>query len=263
MIGREAKRGGIGEGLREFLRRNGLQLSFTLIMLAGFGLWVLIANPFDVGTLTDEDKAMLAVQSQWPVRFSEDFSDPDDEPAGMTFEDAEETEVLYMERWAEDGRWNWAADFFGTADCCRDSAIWFFPEEDITDFWLSVDLTRVYGDEGAQYGVVYHYQDRDNFYEAGINDIGSGGIEVYGDGEWDALLTPALSSAESIMHPGEANTFQISVQDGKAIIFLNGVYYGQTTDNRVPSGRVGIVLPKPYYGDHVELGIDNIALRMP
>jgi hypothetical protein len=238
-----------------------LELLVVLVLAGVFLIWMAVERPFDVPPLTDSDQADLSAQQQWPLLVSETFDTPQGGSEVVWQTGVENTAYHQVTREIRDGQWIWSGDFSTEEDCCRGFSVWYFPQPDLDDFWLQVDFARLNGHQGASYGLVYHFQDLDNFYIATINDIGNGGINVFGQGEWEALLTPR--SIKSIMRMGGPNTIQISVQAGHAIFFINGNYFGQIADNRVSTGKLGLIMPKPYDGGQIQLAIDNIQLRAP
>ncbi len=219
----------------------------------------MIVRPFK-----EEDRAALQRQLQWPIYIEESFDNDQihDSDAnvdwGLGYEYADDYD-FYRE--LVDDQYSWWLDFY-TTECCVD-AKWMITRQPVEDFVLTTDFQKHDGGDGPTYGVVFHYQDEDNFYTLDYNDIGNLTVEYVYQGEWGVIFTNN-SRVKSAIQPFEVNRLVLSVEDGQGLILINDQYIGQFNDMRIPQGYIGYIVGAPYNrADTVIVGMDNITLRLP
>ncbi len=235
-----------------------------LALLLGVAFWLFaIKRPFHMIPMSEADQAAVERQEGWTAAVEETFT------GGTIHSDVdwphgpETGDFFRAERTFVDECYLWHIDFFAIpAECCRSFTLAFLPDLTVDDFLLTVDFTKHSGDDGIQYGVVYHYVDLDNFYIFDMNDIGNMGTAVWHQGEWKAIFTPSFR--HSPIRAYSTNRLTLSVESGHALVFINDEYVGQYDDNRVPSGKLGFVVSPPYEDvGTIDISIDNVVLRTP
>lgn len=242
----------------------GNALVILVVLIVAGDLLSLILPRMLVRPFTEEDRAALQRQLEWPVYIEESFDneqihDSDsDADWGLGYEYHDDYD-FYRE--LVEGKYSWWVDFY-TTECCVD-AKWMITRQPVEDFVLSTDFQKYEGGEGPTYGVVFHYQDEDNYYTLDYNDIGNLSVEIVYQGEWAVIFT-THSQVKRAIQPFEANRLVLSVENGQGLILINDQYIGQFHDTRIPQGHLGFIVGSPYNRTGtVVIDIDNITLRIP
>nr|HMN31396.1 hypothetical protein [Caldilineaceae bacterium] len=130
--------------------------------------------------------------------------------------------------------------------------------QQLPDFLAEVAVTHASGPLDAEYGLLFHYQDSDNFYLYAVNGMGSYSLWKKVDGEWLSLIDWTETDA---LNPDEAATNHLAllVQAAQITLLINDTVIAQATDEASFSGTVGLVagaFDKP----EVEVAFDNFDL---
>ncbi|HEM62557.1 MAG TPA: hypothetical protein ENO24_09715 [Chloroflexi bacterium] len=106
------------------------------------------------------------------------------------------------------------------------------------DFALEIEAEQVSGEDDNEYGLVYGYQDDDNYYEVAISGDGYVGFFVKYRGRWETISPFRRSNA--INRGASLNLLRLEVQRGLVSFYVNGQLALQDFDTRLAEGLVGV-----------------------
>lgn len=106
------------------------------------------------------------------------------------------------------------------------------------DFYLSVS-GRLFSDTGGQYGVMFRYQDPDNYYYFRISHEGRYRIGKRQNGEWIDLVKWTFSDA--INKAQSENTLWLICEGDSIVAFVNQQEVASLTDDTFARGYVGLM----------------------
>jgi hypothetical protein len=128
----------------------------------------------------------------------------------------------------------------------------------VTDFYLAVDAHQLAAAPDAVIGVIFRWQDTDNFYVLQLDEDGYFSLYRAAAEGWVTLIpwqaTPAL-------RPGEANRVEISMVGPDLLVYVNETQLLELTDAVLESGRVGVYISMFNEGDSGIFEFDNLELR--
>jgi hypothetical protein len=128
----------------------------------------------------------------------------------------------------------------------------------ITDFLVEVDVAHVSGPLNAEYGLLFHYQDGDNFYLYAISGIGTYSLWRKADGEWTTLID--WTESDLIDSEEDAtNRLGLLVEDAQITLLINDQLLAQVEDEAPFSGTVGLIAGS-FDEPNVTVAFDNFAL---
>ncbi|MFV9505860.1 MAG: zinc-ribbon domain-containing protein [Oscillochloridaceae bacterium umkhey_bin13] len=106
------------------------------------------------------------------------------------------------------------------------------------DLIAEVEIFTDPADDIAAAGLIFHYQDADNFYLFSVAGDGTYALEVLEDDQWVTLIdwTPSEVISET------RNTMRVATQGDQITLFINGVEVDGINDGAFTSGQVGIAL---------------------
>ncbi len=105
------------------------------------------------------------------------------------------------------------------------------------NFVLQVDAQQVSGDNDNEYGLVYGYQDDDNFYEVAISGDGYVGFFAKQRGRWETIS--AFRESEAINQGNAVNLLRLEVKAGALQLYVNGELALRGFDTRLSEGLIG------------------------
>lgn len=105
-------------------------------------------------------------------------------------------------------------------------------------------------------GLVFNYQDSDNFYLFSISNDGYYLLELLEDGEWITLIDPTLSDDVDATR----NTLRVVTRGNRIALYANGVLLEETTDSTFTSGDVGLAV-STFPDSTGTVRFDNLVIR--
>jgi len=194
---------------------------------------------------------VIVQTGQWPVILSDSFEDNHNNWRVSK----EETEWATTSQVIENGVYHWemkakrAMDIWSTINVASDEV-----------FSLSVrtkvDPNMIYG----SYGLVFHYQDKDNFYIFKLDGEGRYIVQVQVNGKWKDIL--AWRQASAIKTDGE-NTLTVVAQGDQYAFYINEQFVGQAKDTAFTGGQTGLILYVNDSGEAVSVDFDDFVMRVP
>jgi len=130
----------------------------------------------------------------------------------------------------------------------------------VSDFFMDVDVRQLECPADAEIGLLFRFQDEDNFYYLGINSLRELWVEVRQDGVWSELLDGKRVDA---FQPCAWNRISILAEGNDFQVFVNAEFAAQFSDDRIPSGglALGGWLARPE--ETAVFEFDTIELRTP
>jgi serine/threonine protein kinase len=114
-----------------------------------------------------------------------------------------------------------------------------------TDATFSIEAAlQPESDAASGYGIVFRYQDEDNYYVFAVDGLGRYSIWIRSEGVWRELREEEeeWTSNERIVPLGEANKLTVDVIGNRFLGYINSVLIVDVTDDTLSSGRAGIYL---------------------
>jgi hypothetical protein len=103
---------------------------------------------------------------------------------------------------------------------------------------VTITSTVAYPPDTAEVaaGVIFHYQDRDNFYLFSVGNDQYYMLEIKRDGEWEVLLGWNLSDVLDT----QRNRIRVETQGRQIALYVNDVLLEQLDDAAFTQGNVGV-----------------------
>ena len=133
---------------------------------------------------------------------------------------------------------------------------WQMPS--VSDFYLEVEGRMIEGADSGYYGVVFRYQDSDNFYAFQINNEKKFQLEIIYGNEWITLIHPTMTSA---IKPGEPNKISVIGEGTYFYFFINDQFVRNYEDEKLARGEAGVIIGLYDPGDEAIFEFDNFELR--
>lgn len=129
--------------------------------------------------------------------------------------------------------------------------------QSLDDFDLEVDATQVSGPDNNEYGVMFRYQNPDNFYAFLVTGAGSFGVTAKINGEYYSVLNFTLTPS---VQPGTSTNRLRLVADGPQItVYANGELLAIVPDNTFRRGDIFLAAGAFEQGD-VHVAFDNLKV---
>jgi hypothetical protein len=145
-----------------------------------------------------------------------------------------------------DGHYLFANQRTGTAVTRIFAPDYFYSEGVIT---LEARLDEN-SEPASAYGIVFRYQDEDNYNVFAVDGAGRYSIWVRQAGEWQELRAASTSwtAADAIMPRGNINTLMLSIAGDELTGYVNDTMVTRVTDSTFHDGNVGLYLATPRSG---------------
>jgi hypothetical protein len=197
-------------------------------------------------------QAALSTAKSWPVVLSDTF----DRDLDVWSIGEDEDPSLGSVSWAiEGGQYLWHAQ------AVTGFVWWVIPEgEAVTDFYLSVDASQVSDPDVGEYGVIFRRDDDEQYYLFEISDLGYYALFLYSLNGWETLIDWTDHAA---ITAGEFNQLAVHATGPLFDLYINGIYVAGYVDERLPSGRVGLLIGLSNAGEEMSWLFDNFELQAP
>ncbi|GAB4430779.1 MAG: hypothetical protein OHK0015_16350 [Chloroflexi bacterium OHK40] len=119
-----------------------------------------------------------------------------------------------------------------------ETIVWARVEGSYTDIAIEVDAETPPGAEIAAAGVIFHYQDADNFYLFSVSNDRFYTLEILLDNEWTTLV----DWTESDLINEDRNRLRIETRGDQIALFVNGELLETTVDGTFTEGEVGLAV---------------------
>jgi hypothetical protein len=138
--------------------------------------------------------------------------------------------------------------------------LYAFPKiSSVGDFYLTVLGRRISGPQGAAYGVMLR-NDGINYYFLEIRDDQVFRFSRWYQHEWMTLINWTRAAA---IQPSQANRLTVKAEGSHFTFFINDQQVGESDDNQLSGGRVGLETELFNGGDSAVFEFDNFELRAP
>lgn len=193
------------------------------------------------------------------------------DPSGAEFVDSQ----LLFEDDFSDSNSGWDVNIFdnGSTDYERGGyrifvnaenwSAWANPSRNFTDVSISVQASKIGGDDDNEFGIICRHANVDNFYLATISSDGFYGFLTRKDGEALTLLNMENMQQSNVINQGSAlNIIRLDCIGQTLSLYVNGQLVGETTDDSISDGDVGL-----YAGTFsvpgTDILFDNFVVRAP
>jgi hypothetical protein len=138
---------------------------------------------------------------------------------------------------------------------------WGLANRDVADFEIEVEARREDGGESNSYGILFRFQDRDNFYRFDISGDGYFLLSRFNDGQWQTLVdwTAAPSINTDI---GVNNILKVSAFGPDITVWSNGQPLASVTDDSLTHGNFGF-FASTFGEPYIWVSYDNLKLWVP
>ncbi|MGC8879872.1 MAG: FHA domain-containing protein [Anaerolineae bacterium] len=137
---------------------------------------------------------------------------------------------------------------------------WGLANRDVANFRLEVEATQESGPNNNGYGLLFRFQDPENYYRFDVSGEGYFLLSKFFRGEWTTLIpwTPS-----PILNVGQAtNRLMVEALGTRIRVFANGVELGQVMDGSLSHGNFG-VFANTFSEPNLVVSFDNIKLWVP
>ncbi|HJS28438.1 MAG TPA: hypothetical protein VJ768_02370 [Anaerolineales bacterium] len=141
--------------------------------------------------------------------------------------------------------------------------VWARPDLNFIDSVIEVEAQMVGGSDENDFGVICRYRDPGNFYFLVIGSDGFYGIGIMQDGEEPQLIgATEMQFSRRINQGGEPNLIRAECVGDVLSLYVNGKILDAVTDDRLPSGDVGLIAGT-FDTPGTEILFDNFVVRNP
>ena len=128
-----------------------------------------------------------------------------------------------------------------------------------TDFILEVDAGQVSGSDKNLYGLIFRYQDSDNYYALLVSSEGRYGLVKLLASRWtflegDYIASPYIKKGSSTNH------LQVIAQGSQITVLINGQQVTSISDTSFAKGQVGIAFGS-FDEPNVHVRFDNFRVK--
>jgi tetratricopeptide (TPR) repeat protein len=134
---------------------------------------------------------------------------------------------------------------------------WSNPGGSFSDFKLEVDATLVEDPGDSSYGVLFRYQNPDNFYSLDMSGDGSYSVNRLVSGTWQELVEPTKSAA--IKKQGQTNRLGIVAIGEEMEFYANDKLLAETQDDTFARGDVALY-GSTYEEAGLQVTFDNLTV---
>ena len=137
---------------------------------------------------------------------------------------------------------------------------WGLANRNISDFVLEVTARQEDGPADSSYGLVFRYQDKQNFYRFDITGDGFFLLSKYVGGRWLTLVDWRASPA--IRPAGQDNFLRVSCLGENLAVFVNGSLLANIQDDSFRQGDIGFFAGS-YQKPGVQASFDDLVIWAP
>ncbi|MCL5025257.1 MAG: hypothetical protein M1531_02010 [Chloroflexi bacterium] len=132
---------------------------------------------------------------------------------------------------------------------------WSNLPEEYTDFVLQVEASAIEGTK-AVYGILFRYQDEDNFYRLNVSSEDTYRFDKKTNGKW--IATPWWRSSPSINQDGSPNVLKLVAKGNTFGFYANDTLLAIHVDDTFDSGKIALFAGTLKDGANVQVRFDNL-----
>lgn len=137
---------------------------------------------------------------------------------------------------------------------------WGLANRDVANFEVQVEARQEDGDPKNSYGLIFRFQDRDNFYRFDISGDGYYLLSKFIEGQWVTLVD--WTSSDHINKGNTDNILKVSAFGPNITVWANGQQLASVTDDSLARGNFGF-----FAGTFAEpaswVSFDNLKMWIP
>jgi hypothetical protein len=135
---------------------------------------------------------------------------------------------------------------------------WSKLNQDVADYYMEVETIHREGSLDNQYGILARFDEDGNYYLFAASSDGYYTIQIYQDGEWNALVE--WTETETIqVGEGEHNTLGLLAEGDSYTLLINDTVVDEVTDDTL-SGTTLALNAAAFSEPPIDLGFDNFRL---
>ena len=142
----------------------------------------------------------------------------------------------------------------------NNSYLWTTTGDTFDNFDYQVNTLKLGGPDDNSFGVVFRFQDADNFYTFEISSDGFFAANKFENGEWVPLTE--WQSSPVIKTGFDSNTVEVEGIGNQYTFFVNGVQVETLTDDTFSGGSIGVIASS-YSEPNVKIEFDDALVRVP
>jgi TolB protein len=135
---------------------------------------------------------------------------------------------------------------------------WGLANRDVADFELEVEAKQEDGAKSNSYGLLFRFQDRDNFYRYDISGDGFFLVSKFVDGQWETLV----DWTQSPYINEETNSLKVSAIGPSLTVWANGQPLASVTDDTFTHGNFGF-FASTFSEPFIWVSFDNLKVWVP
>lgn len=136
-----------------------------------------------------------------------------------------------------------------------ETLVWVLVGGPYSDIGVEVETEVARDSDIAAAGLVFHYQDDDNFYLFSVTNDGYYALELLQGGEWIVLIDPTLSDEVD----ADRNTLRVETSGGRIALYVNGALLEETVDDTFTSGEVALAV-STFEGSTGSVRFDDLVI---
>ncbi|HEU5013214.1 MAG TPA: hypothetical protein VFT66_11820 [Roseiflexaceae bacterium] len=137
---------------------------------------------------------------------------------------------------------------------------WSPARDTFTDGAIEADVTLRQGPSETAAGIVFRYQDAQNFYFFGISGDGYYMLAMLQNGKWTPMLDWTISPA--IRGEGQRNRLRVEVAGSRFRVAVNGTLLDESRDATFNQGGIALAVNTFDHGNAIAV-FDNVVVYGP
>lgn len=137
---------------------------------------------------------------------------------------------------------------------------WGLANRDVADFEIEVEARQEDGDESNSYGLLFRFQDRNNFYRFDISGDGYFLLSKFINGEWTTLVD--WTESEFINTGGADNILRVSAAGPEITVSVNSQPLTSIIDDSLSHGNFGF-FAGTFADSFTWVSFDNLKMWTP
>jgi len=134
---------------------------------------------------------------------------------------------------------------------------WNMIGQEFADFEIEFEVALVEGDPYNDAGLLFRFQDADNYYEMDINGEGSFAVGKEVNDEWTQIVD--WTSDPAVSGFGRVNRVRLVAEGDQFTLYVNDAFLVDLTDDSFASGGIGPVVTA-YDEPPARATFDNITM---
>jgi hypothetical protein len=200
--------------------------------------------------VVDENLIAYQAAADWPVLLFDAFDDNQNEWIDGEIDDDYATILVTI-----DGTYIWDVTTSKQGFTWR---VWPTIDE-LSDFYLAVDVQNRSDNADAQYGLIFRNQ-HDDYYYLEVRDGQYFRFFLYESYQWKELLPYTFSDA---IRPGDVNHLAVLSQNDQFTLWINDQFVGAAKGSSPAQGQVGVIIGLSYEDEESYIVFDNFEVRIP